>query len=239
MKKTFWRLLSKIGWHLNNTQRKRLDQVQQDLESLHHLPELDLSYIPWTEAALQPAGVRALLNEVIIHGRQSILEFGSGISTLYLADHFDGQGEGQIISIEEDEKWAAIVEDYLDELNLSKERFQILRAPLKPFDGSERPAFWYDTEFLRSELRQKTFDIVFVDGPVSWREENEYARSPALPFAKDYLQEESVIFLDDAGWGDQKEIFQRWGNGYDLDTELVAGMGVLRPPSSNATYDII
>jgi hypothetical protein len=81
--------------------------------------------------------------------------------------------------------------------------------------------------------------MMFVDGPVSWREENEYARSPALPFAEDYLQEDSVVFLDDAGWGDQKDIFQRWENDYDLDTELIAGMGVLRPPSSNATYDII
>jgi predicted O-methyltransferase YrrM len=232
-------MLSKLGWHLNNAQRRSLSRMQQDVESLHLLPELGLSYIPWTTASLRPARIRALLNEVVIHQRKSVLEFGSGISTLYLAKYFDGSDKGQVISVEEDEEWATIVEGYLEELGVSQDRFQVLRAPLQPFDGAQNPDLWYDTEVLETELRKQNFDMVFVDGPVSWGNENKSARYPALPFVKDRLQEDSVTFLDDAEWGDQKKILRRWATDYGLETELVAGMGVLRPTSSDASYDII
>lgn len=212
MKKALWDVLSRIGWHVNKTQREALDRTKQDIESLHLLPELEVEYIPWTKAALRPAGVRALLNEVVVHQRRSVLEFGSGISTLYLAHYFDGEGEGHVVSVEEDEEWATIVEGYLEELGVSQDRFQILRAPLQPFTEASSPEFWYDTEVLRPELQQKTFDMMFVDGPVSWRDENAFARYPAFPFVADRLREDSVAFLDDAGWGDQEEIFRRWAD---------------------------
>jgi predicted O-methyltransferase YrrM len=128
MKDVFWNLLSKIGWHASKTQREALFRARQDLESLHLLPELSLEYIPWTEAELRPAGVRVLLNEVVVHSRCSVLEFGSGISTLYLANHFNRAGKGRVISVEEDEKWASVVESYLNELGVSRDRAQILRA---------------------------------------------------------------------------------------------------------------
>ena len=188
MKNYIWKILSRIGWHINKTQRGALERKKQNIESLHLLPELDLEYIPWTQAALRPAGVRALLNEVVVHQRRSVLEFGSGISTLYLAHYFDGEDEGHVVSVEEDEEWASIVGSYLEESGVSKDRFQILRAPLQPYTEASSPEFWYDTEVLRPELQQKTFDMIFVDGPVSWQNENTFARYPALPFVKDRLQ---------------------------------------------------
>ena len=239
MRKALWDVLSKVGWHVNKTQRDALGRAQHDIESLQLLPELDLEYSPWTQAALRPAGVRALLNELVIHERRNVLEFGSGISTLYLAHYFDGEGIGEVISVEEDEGWASIVEEYLEEMKVSQDCFQIVRAPLQPFDGMPNPESWYDTEVLGTELQQQTFDMVFVDGPVSWRDKNKCARYPALPYVKERLQEDSVTFLDDAEWGDQEEILRRWADEYGLETELVAGMGVLRPPSSDASYDII
>jgi predicted O-methyltransferase YrrM len=233
------KVLSKIGGHVNEALREELRQARQDNESLHLLPELGLDYVPWTEASLRPAGVRALLNEIVIHGRRSILEFGSGISTLYLASHFEKKESGQVVTVEEDKDWAEVVEGYLDELEVSESRYRILRAPLKPFGETDNPSVWYDTEVLRRELQKETFDMLLVDGPVSWKEENAFARYPALPVVADWIKKESVIFLDDAEWGDQREILSRWADDHDLETEIIAGMGVLRPQSSSAPYDII
>jgi len=240
MKEEIQRLLSKFGAHMGEKQREHLHRVGEDVKSLLLLPDLDLEYIPWTTAALRPAGVRALLNEVIIHHRRHIIEFGSGLSTLYIASYFEKSNSyGRVISIENDEEWASIVMDYLDEMEVSSEYCRVLEAPLRPFGQKDKPELWYDTEILREGLREEEFDMVFVDGPVSWTRENDFARYPALPFIQNRLQEEFVVFLDDAEWGDQKEIAQRWTSECGLENNLVAGMGVFRPPSSDASYDIL
>ena len=240
MKKVIQSLLSKIGWHTGKYQREEFNRIGEDIESILHLPDLGVNYIPWTTAALRPAGVRALLNEVVIHGRRSILEFGAGVSTLYISKYIkNNKISGRVISVEEDEEWASIVKEYLRKMDISSQYCRVVEAPLEKYSNRRIPELWYDSEIINGKIKGKKFDMIFVDGPVSWSDERKMARLPALPYVIDYLRDDFVVFLDDAEWGDQREILRRWVDDYDLEAELVAGMGVLRPSSTESFYDIL
>ena len=78
----------------------------------------------------------------------TILEFGSGQGTELLSKHF------KMISIEEDEDW---VGEYDSEY---------LHAPIKDD--------WYDTDLVNEFLKDKTYDLVFVDGPAQGKRSKMY-----------------------------------------------------------------
>lgn len=240
MKEVVNALLSKIGWHVNRSQQVHIEAVREDLCSHHLLPDLELKYIPWTDASLRPAAVRALLNETVIQDRLRVLEFGTGLSTLFLADYFKTQEpSGMVVSVEEDEKWRDTVKEYLRDLGVTPRHCKLIEAPIRPYKGSSPVADWYDTSVLSEKLSGMEFDMVFVDGPVAWEEGREGIRYPALPFASHYLSDDPVVFLDDAAREGEKQISQRWADEYDLEYDFVAGMAIFRPPDSNAIFDIL
>jgi hypothetical protein len=78
----------------------------------------------------------------------TILEFGSGKGTEILSKHF------KMISIEEDEDW---VGEYDSEY---------LHAPIKDD--------WYDIDLVNEFLKDKTYDLVFVDGPAQGKRSKMY-----------------------------------------------------------------
>lgn len=78
----------------------------------------------------------------------TILEFGSGKGTEILSKHF------KMISIEEDEDW---VGEYDSEY---------LHAPIKDD--------WYDIDLVNEFLKDKTYDLIFVDGPAGGKRSKMY-----------------------------------------------------------------
>lgn len=237
--KTLRNALQRLGWHLNRGQQIHLHQVHENLSSLHLLPELDLHYIPWTEAALTPSAVRTLLNEIIFHERRRVIEFGCGISTLYLANYFSHRtSPGKVISVEEDENWREIVRGYLDEMDVSNECWHIIDAPLQSSTFNGATTEWYNTSALREELEDERFDVVLVDGPVAWKDNLERARYPALPFIEPYLEDDFAVFLDDIAREGEQNVARKWDREYDITYDTQAGMAVFRPASTNGAYSI-
>jgi len=231
-------ILAGIGWYVNSDQRSELRQSVQDLLAIQALPELSLQYLPWTTAAIRPGAVQTLLNEIVIHQRSRVLEFGAGISTLYVADRFRSRG-GRIVSVEQDREWATTVRTYLKRLEIPDKHYTIIHAPLTRvgIDGATND--WYDVDRLTGEMPDERFDVVFVDGPPACSEATKNKRYPALPFAEDYLQSDFVVFLDDVGRGGERQVAQKWMNEFDLTKASAAGMGVFRPPDTQATWDIV
>ena len=78
----------------------------------------------------------------------TILEFGSGQGTEILSKHF------KMISIEEDEDW------------VGKYNSEYLHAPIKDD--------WYDVDLVNEFLKDKTYDLVFVDGPAGGKRSKMY-----------------------------------------------------------------
>jgi len=229
------KVLRKVGWHTNKYQREEVRRIAKDVISISTLPDLDAQYLPWTKAALRPAAVSALLNEIVIHKRKKILEIGSGISTVYIAKIINESKK--IISIEEDKGWCDTVRNFIKEEGVSSSKYEIIHSPLNEIDESTPK--WYDREVLGSALEGKRFDMLFVDGPPADSKETRHDRYPALPFLSKYLGKEFVVFLDDAKRGGEKEVVREWEKEFSLERSYSAGMAVFRPPESGKTFDII
>jgi len=189
-------------------------QSCNDAASIALLSGILRDYVPWTSSAMKPGAVVKIINEVIINERRSIVEFGSGISTLYLAKVIKDLGFGRLVSIDHDESW-------IEKMSLMVERVggggvSFVQAPLVKTSLALDDNVWYREADLLQSLSGLNFDLVVVDGPFAYKKPIRRSRFPAIPFLHNYklLSDSHVVFLDDALRSGEKDIMRRWGDAY-------------------------
>ncbi len=207
-----------------------------DICALSLLRPFHFEYVPWTAAAMRPSAICALLNEIIINQRKTVVEFGSGISTLYIARAMQDI-KGKLISFEHDRAWLGVVEDMLAKHNVA-DSVEVIHAPLRncscALDGCE----WYNDDVVKAALAGEVLDGVIVDGPPASRRANQYARYPAVPVTREFLGDRFFVFLHDINRPGEKCIFEKWEETLQLNGKrhLIAGQyGVLQRGGGFAT----
>ena len=218
--------------------RYLLDGVRdrKDAMALEVLAPLSLSYLPWSQAAMRPSGLVAVLNDIVINGRTHVVECGSGISTFYIARLLRERGEGHIHTIEHDESWAGLLVKALEKEGLS-EQATVIYAPLADTEYSWGGARWYDEaklECVTSGDKGK-IDLLLVDGPPAYGAELRYARYPAVPFFRKHFAEDYTVVLDDINRQGEQEIVERWERelGISFSRRFIDGtIAVGRPRAS-------
>jgi predicted O-methyltransferase YrrM len=153
---------------------------------------------------MRPAGLVSICNE-IVHGRRtSIVECGSGVSTVVLARLLRQRGAGgRVIALEHDADWAQLVNELLAQDQLS----EFGRVVLAPLEGE--PA-WYSLGSL-TEL-PSTIDLLIVDGPPADRPGNGLRRAPALSILEPRLSETAVVYLDDINRPGEQSVLEGWNS---------------------------
>lgn len=122
---------------------------------------------------------------------QLVVECGSGISTVILAEALRKNGGGRLISLEHDPDYYAKTRQLLVEFDLEAD-LRLARI----VDG------WYDPLHVPTE----PIDILFIDGPPGGE-----ARYPAFPA----LQAQSgIVVLDDARRIGEQVNLNRWLRDY-------------------------
>lgn len=181
-----------------------------DLKALHVLAPLGGPYIPWNAIAMRPAGVVAILNEIVVNARSRVVECGAGISTLYIARLLRDHG-GHLHSVEHDEHWAAFIAAQLHREGLG-EHATIIHAPLEqtPFAWGTAEASWYGARALEQVTAGEPIDLLVVDGPPGFSAGHEHARYPAVPALREALANDYAIILDDINRRGEQEIVERW-----------------------------
>jgi len=141
----------------------------------------------------------------------AILEFGSGISTIYftriMVDLHQGTNRVFMYSIEQDEEFAFLVRERLREVGL--DRFaRVLHAPLieQAIEGKIIPCYSLPPDVLASFLIDIKPDLIIVDGPSGKRG----ARFGTLPLVREYVQDQAVFFLDDGLRDEELAVAQQW-----------------------------
>ena len=188
----------------------RLAQRSNDARAAVELSRLGLPYLPWSDAALFPSALQVVLNEIEINSRKAIVEFGSGISTIYIAQVLSRLG-GRLVSFESDAEWATFVENRLAALNLSQSA-SIIRAPLGACSLSKNGLNWYDQAVVARTVQGLSIDCVLIDGPPAYKAGYELARYPALPALQAHLAQDYVVFLDDIHRLGEQEILRLWAD---------------------------
>lgn len=181
-----------------------------DSRALVQLQGLIKDYSPYSASSLRPSGLCVISNDILLNNRKTILEFGSGISTIIIASCIKQTG-GNLITIEHDEAWLNIIRNKLRKAGLLK-YVNTINAPLEDcFDGDNKIA-WYKKSVVDLAILNNTFDLILVDGPPAYKKEWEKRRNFALKSFVNNLSSKAAIYLDDVDRRSERKIFISWCN---------------------------
>lgn len=218
--------------------QKRLHDVEQaihDARASVELSALGIGFRAWPASAIAPSALKLVINEILINRRSTIVEFGAGISTVFMAKVLQGTG-GRLVSFESDLDWADLVRGWLAEESLT-ENVELIVAPLGPCSKSLEGLNWYDSRLVRSALSGLSIDCVLVDGPIAYRRGLEMARYPAIPMISDLLADHFAIFLDDTNRAGERRIAELWANELDVEFTHFLGRGGISRSARGAAFD--
>jgi Methyltransferase domain len=191
---------------------------QHDTHALQALQPLALSFAPWNAYAMRPAGLLAVLNDIVANRRRHVVECGGGVSTLFIARLLAERG-GRLQTIEDDQRWAEMLACELDREGLS-EHASVICAPLvpalSPWPGDD--ARWYSSATLDAAITEP-IDVLIVDGPSAYAKPTRRARYPALPYFRRLLATDCAVFLDDVARRGEREVLARWEQEFGLRFE--------------------
>ncbi|WP_112133141.1 class I SAM-dependent methyltransferase [Glycomyces dulcitolivorans] len=186
----------------------------EDLTALYRDIEPDRALPPMHGWAAGADLARYLYREVAEFGRSSVLECGSGTSTVILAYAFRARGEGRVVALEHDPRFAAATRQLIEERGLA-DWAEIVDAPLADVGVGDTAWRWYDLECIP----KGPFDLLLVDGPPA--SVGPEARYPAVPLLVDRLAEDALVVLDDTRRPDERAIGERWADemeGFTLES---------------------
>lgn len=209
-------MIKKIKRVINELRKKQTQLVygQNQLWATQKLQSLfpESNYIPQTGWSMTPQAIMHCLNIITIKSSKSIIEFGSGVTTFYIAKLLQIQNKPiKFYSIESDEVWFNQIQEELKKIGLS-EYVELVYSPLThitselKFKNQEK---WYNTDLITKVIEKEThFDFVLVDGPFGGS--TPYARYTAMPYLRDKTNKETTWLLDDTNRDMEKQIINEW-----------------------------
>ena len=212
------------------TQLESLSWLQCRLLASTQLPPLR----GW---ACSPDVLLRLHTHIIETKPRVVVEFGSGASTLVIADALSQNKIGKLISIDHSEYYGA---QTLIELEKSwlQGWVDIRVGVLELWDGyhlnpesDSKPSLWYPKSILQDI---EDIDLMWVDGPPG--NTCPYSRYPALPALSIQLSRHIEVWMDDTIRQVEKEICKDWSQRYGFDLEyygLEKGLGRLTVSSKD------
>lgn len=166
-----------------------------------------------------PMDVLDWLNRFIKkQGIRSVIEAGSGLSTIWLASLMQDGILERSLSLEHDPSWYNYTRLKLKEKGLLQHA-DVQLCPLKQQTVTGQLTKWYDI----IAIAPFPTDLILVDGPpgTSWI----LPRHPAPHLLKDWTKPGTWIVLDDYGRDPERETVRLWLDEFPA-LELVADVGI-------------
>jgi glycosyltransferase involved in cell wall biosynthesis len=202
------------------------EEFSDKIESLNKIlnPLMNLPF--HKEWAVLPDFIYHLIEFVKENKPSTIVECGSGLSTLVGGYMVKSKIINQFISIEHEEQFYEATLDDLKRHSLEK-HVTLLYAPLKRISINGKEWFWYDTDRFENTINQ--IDLLLVDGPPGQIQKN--SRYPALHMLKKFLNNKTIIVMDDSKREDERAIINQWlieNPDYEVDYhDTLKGMAII------------
>ncbi|WP_334065363.1 class I SAM-dependent methyltransferase [Alteromonas genovensis] len=220
------------------TSRNLINQVYAQLESLFWLEKkllLKNQLPPLRGWATSPDVLLKLHSYIIEIKPKCIVEFGSGASTLVIADALRQNGSGKLYSFDDSDEFGKKTQSYLNKEELNS-FVNLTIASLVSWSGShlttERDTpYWYDATVLDN---LDYVDLVWVDGPPG--KSCKFSRFPAVPAVIGKLHSSSQIWMDDTIREEETQICEEWSKLTQMSLEffpLEKGLGILSYKNEN------
>lgn len=148
-----------------------------------------------------------LVREVALRRPRTVVELGSGVSTLLIGRMLKEAGAGKLYSLDHDAAWAERTRAHV-RANGLEGHVVVLDAPLarQRFDGDE-----YDWYQLPDEVRAlQSIDLLVIDGPPQNLSPSGIPRYPALPAFGAQMSPDGLIYVDDAKRPQEQRMIEKW-----------------------------
>lgn len=213
-----------MGWLLLQTQLELWHKAQvehfhhyravESLMSLHALLDIRQPLPSMRLWVISPDFATLMVSLIRRHRPQTIVELGSGTSTIISSYSLEANGAGQVISFEHLERFVESSRANLARHDLDSWA-TVRHAPLTEVNVSGGDWQWYDSAQMADI---ESIDLLIVDGPPE--DVDALARYPAMPVFYERLSKGALILVDDVGRGDETAMINRWLDEYD-DLEMV------------------
>ncbi len=204
--------LQKNRFENSNLIQQKNKYLIQDGISLSQLNNLFIQpdFFPHSKFSLSYTNVLHILNDVLINQKKSLIEFGSGYSTIMLSKLIKQKNlDIQVLSIDANEKWVAFLRNEIKK-DGTEDRINIVSSELKYSDVCyNKDHMWHNLDIIKNYL-PNTVDIIIVDGPEAGKEYLSLSRYPAIPFLNKIMTETCSIYLDDVNRNGEKQIILEW-----------------------------
>lgn len=155
--------------------------------------------------AATPETLLALVSRILAAPHiDTVVECGSGTSTVWIALALKKRGEGRLISLEHDQQFAEQTALKLAELGLD-EWVEIRVDGLVKQTLDEGSITWFPPAILGGIAN---VSLLFVDGPPAYL--GPQIRFPALPLLAERLTQDAWVILDDIDRAEERAILDRW-----------------------------
>lgn len=178
------------------TDSQAIHQLMREYAPVEPLPGL----AGW---ALSPSGLVWLTRHIANTRPATVVERGSGTSTLWSAMALRANGTGHLTALDHNPEFAQRTRDALALHGLS-EWATVVDAPLTSVETPRGAFEWYDT--ARQSFSE--IELLLVDGPPAAT--GPHARYPALPIFAPYLADGAAVAVDDMVRSDEREAVEFW-----------------------------
>lgn len=166
------------------------------------------SYLPYTTSSLKFRFLACLVNDVVVNDRKSVLEFGSGISTIIVARLIKMNNlDCTLTTVDESAEWQEIIKRILKSENLL-DYVNFVCAPTEASTDLQQ-SFEYNSKIVFEAVSDKKYDLVLIDGPAAWQKKNIMSRASNVKFIKDNLADKYTIFVDNSDRPGEVELTKR------------------------------
>jgi predicted O-methyltransferase YrrM len=200
----------------------RAPRYSEDAVAIQALASLPGPFLPWTEFSMRPWAIVAILSDIVAYERASVVECGSGNSTVYAARLFAQRGHGHVTSVDHDGHWAGLTRRLLEQEGLG-EHATVVHAPL--VDG------WYDRAAIPAPER---VDLLVVDGPPANAAAIGRSRERALDAFHDRLTADATVLLDDARRPGERAVIASWSERFGRRFKTERGSFAISAPHTRA-----
>lgn len=213
-------------------------KILLDTIAIQKLVTLSDGYIPWTASSIRPSAIVKILNDITINERKNIIEFGSGVSTVFIAKTIRNSG-GHLYTVDHDGSWIKVVKKMLKKENLG-DVVSFIHAPMNASIFSLNKSDWYDEKKLRALSEYDPFDLIIVYGPLAYTKELRLSRYPALPFLMSIqkVHKNATVILDDIDRRGEQEIISLWEKGFGFRFSLLFKDGGIAVSQNGGRYNI-
>ena len=200
--------IQSLKTHNDRMIENSVQEIVEELQNVGSLSALNLRFpVFYGGPSIDGTHGRLLVQQLISRRPKTIVEIGSGTSTIVIARVMQILGIEDLhhVSIDHEEYFLEISKRYA-EANEVASRIKFSHCPLGL--DEKTGLSWYSG--VEKVVGSRAIELLVIDGPPAYEQGKETAREPALDILYRHLATNCVVILDDANRPGERSVVSNW-----------------------------